>query len=223
MNRLVKLFLFYLCLITASAQATIEGRVDIGYAWIDIDVLESGKTVDRMHVNSVKGDATISIYKGLCVKPGFVWGSGDGDIESFTLAMGQYFPLTERFAVLPYVGVGYGRIHTHIDIPEFGLFHLKEQFHSVSPYIGLDVNFKPFDRCTIFGIVQYIWSSTDTKIENLPKDKSHSEGFNYALVFEYEVYKNFCLSLAGGYNTSLTKEKHGFRMKGAKIGLAYYF
>jgi len=229
MKKLTQILLTCLCAITSYASAEIEGRVDIGYAWIDIDVIESGHTVDKMHVNAVKGDATISLYKGFCVKPGFVWGTGDGDIESFTLGFGQYIPVAEnicflaKFSVLPYAGIGYTRIHTHIDLEQFGLFDLKEQFHSWTPYIGIDLNFKLNDKFTLFGIVQYGWSRTHTKVGDFPKDKSHSEGFNYALVLEYNVYKNWCISLGGGYNLGLTKEKHGFRIKGAKLGLAYYF
>lgn len=229
MKAIIGMIAFCCCVLVSTAYSQVEGRVDIGYAWIDIDVLESGKTVDKMHVNSVRGDATIALYKGFCVKPGFTVGWGDGNVQNVTLALGQYIPLGEycsimdKFSILPHVGIGYGRIHTHIDIEEFGLFHLKEQFHSISPFIGIDLNFKITEKFMVFGIVQYVWSRTHTKIGDFPKDKSHSEGFNYALVLEYNFYKSWCITLAGGYNTSLTKEKHGFRIKGAKLGLAYYF
>ena len=54
-------------------------------------------------------------------------------------------------------------------------------------------------------------------------DKSHSDGPNYSLGIDYSLSKHWSVMLGFGYNITLSKEKHGIRGKGAKLGLSYYF
>src|SRR5690242_13336489 len=80
-----------------------KGKIDLGAALIDIDVLESGRTVETLHLKGVKGDATILVYKGWFIKPSFIWAQGDGRLATGGVAVGHYFPLHERFSLLPSV------------------------------------------------------------------------------------------------------------------------
>ena len=57
--------------LTSFLSAEIKGKVDIGPAYLSVDILESGKTEQTLSMGAVKGDATIAVWKGICIKPGF--------------------------------------------------------------------------------------------------------------------------------------------------------
>lgn len=213
------LFSFFL----SSTYGVLHGRVDVGPALIDIDVLESGKTTETLHMKGVKGDMTLLVYEGLCIKPGFIWGQGHGQLSSGTLAVGYYIPITKKLKILPHVGVTWSYLHTRVDFEELGLFDLKERFRSSSPFIGMEICYSLTDRLTLMGLYQYAWSHTHTKIKPIVSDKSHSCGPNYAISLDYSLNKHWSVNVGLGYNITLSKEKHGLRGKGAKLGVAYYF
>jgi long-subunit fatty acid transport protein len=79
----------------------------------------------------------------------------------------------------------------------------------------------------VMATYQYAWSRTHTKLTHehnkLVSEKSHSCGPNYTLGVEYYVDDHWAINCGIGYNISLSKEKHGLRGKGAKLGVAYYF
>lgn len=200
----------------------IDGRVDVSEALISLDILESGKTIETLNMNGLKTDATIAVYKGICIKPGLILAGKDGQFSSFSIALGQYIPVTDSFSVLPSVGVTWSYLHTRIDFPDFLQFDLKEKFRSVSPFLALELSYK-YGDWRVTGLYQYAWSHTHTTIRPLFSDKSHSEGPNYGLSVEYSVTKNWAVNVGAGYNITLSKEKHGLRGKGMKFGLAYYF
>jgi hypothetical protein len=214
-----------LCGMSLSAYGKCCGRIDIGAALIDIDVLKSGKTTETLHMTGVKGDATILVYQGLCIKPGFLWasGSGYGEITSGTLAVGYYIPVIEKLKILPHAGVTWGYLSTYVDFKELNLFHLKERFRSSSPFIGIEICYSLTEKWTLTGLYQYAWSRTHTKIKPIVSETSHSCGPNYALGLDYSLNRHWSLTFGVGYNITLSKEKHGLRAKGAKVGIAYYF
>lgn len=222
-NRILSFFMFFLTLAFSSIDGALPGRVDVGPALIDIDILESGKTKETLHMKGVKGDMTLLVYEGLCIKPGFIWGQGHGQLSSGTIAVGYYIPLTKKLKILPNVGITWSYLHTKVDFEEMGLFKLKERFRSNSPFIGMEICYSLTDRLTLMGIYQYAWSHTHTKIKPIVSDKSHSCGPNYAIALDYSLNKNWSMTFGLGYNITLSKEKHGLRAKGAKLGVAYYF
>jgi len=137
--------------------------------------------------------------------------------------VGYYLPLFKKFCILPYVGITYSYLSTRVDFEELQLFHLKERFRSSSPLIGFDFSFTINEKWSLLGTYQYAWSQTDTKIKPIVNDRSHSDGPNYSLGIEYSINKNWAVNFGVGYNITLSKEKHGLRGKGAKLGIAYYF
>ena len=50
--------------------------MDICLTLMDIDILESGKTIETLHMKGVKADATVLVYKGFTLSLG-VFGAAD--------------------------------------------------------------------------------------------------------------------------------------------------
>src|SRR5688572_29345213 len=119
-----KIFFLYFALSFSFLSAEIKGKVDIGPAYLSIDILESGKTEQSVSMGAIKGDATISIWRGLCVKPGFLLAQGNdkSQIAAFTIGIGQYIPVTDKFSILPSIGATFTYFHTHIDFAELGVY-----------------------------------------------------------------------------------------------------
>lgn len=226
------LFVLSLILCSHAAQAAVCGRADIGPAYIHIDILESGKTIKRFDLAGIKSDATIVLMDdyGWCLKPSILYGNAGGkrgEVASAGIGFGHCTPITDCLTITPSVGISYGYVRTQIKIPQMALLLGKERFteifRSVSPYLGLDISFKFWDKWRICGIFQYAWSNTKTNIKGLLKDKSSAKGANYALLLEYDVDCHWSVQLGAAYNISLSKEKHGIRAAGAKVGVAYWF
>lgn len=212
----------------STLQGEIRGKLGLGAVYLDVDVLESGKTVETLHMKGVKGDATVLLYKGFCIKPGFIWGEGHGVLSSGSIAAGCYIPITDCLKILPNVGCTWSYLHFKLDLEEMMLFNLKERFRSASPFIALEISYSITPKWTITALYQYAWSRTHTKIRSphlgtIVSDKSHSCGPNYSLGVDYSFNKNWSLIFGVGYNITLSKEKHGLRGKGAQLGFAYYF
>lgn len=126
------------------------------------------------------------------------------------------------------MGIAWSYLSFGIDLEELQLFGLKERFRSDSPFIGMELCYSINDKWTLMAVYQYAWSRTQTKIRSdvlgtIVNDKSHSDGPNYSLGVDYSLNKNWSIIFGVGYNITLSKEKHGIRGKGAKLGLAYYF
>lgn len=232
------MFKTFLALVVLLGYSSIQawecpkGKIDIGAALIDIDVLESGKTVETLHLRGVKTDATILVYQGWFIKPNFIWAEGDGRLATGGIAVGHCFPVHDKLTLLPSVGYGFSYLRNEIDIPTpLGEREFTRKFHSDSPFISLEFTFKMTEKWILMGYAQYIWSRTITTVKPnfsgslVPNfsDKSHSAGPNYGLGIEYCVTPKWSLTAGVGYNISLSHEKHGLRAKGAKLGMAYYF
>ena len=220
---LLRLVFVFLSLSFSSLYGAFHGKVDVGPTLIDIDILESGKTIETLHMKGVKGDATLLVYEGLCLKPGFIWAHGHGQLAAGTIAVGYYIPITKKLRILPNVGVTWSYLHTRVDFEQLNLFDLKERFRSSSPFIGIEICYSLTEKWMLMGTYQYAWCRTHTKISPIVSDTSHSCGPNYAIGVDYSVNKNWSVTFGVGYNITLSKEKHGLRGKGAKLGIAYYF
>jgi opacity protein-like surface antigen len=216
-------------LTSVSLYGGIKGKVDLGATLINVDVLKSGKTEDTLHMRGVKGDATLMLYEGLCVKPGFLFGWGQGRLATGTIAVGYYLPLTDKFKILPNVGITYSYLHARVDmeVGPFTFHDASERFRSSSPFIAMEFCYSITPKWMIMATYQYAWSHTHTKLTHehnkLVSEKSHSCGPNYTLGVEYYLDDHWAFNFGVGYNISLSKEKHGLRGKGAKLGVAYYF
>jgi hypothetical protein len=204
-------------------HADFKGRVELSPTYVHMDILESGVTIERMDLMAIKADATISHDCGLTLKPTFLYGSNSGGLILAGVGLGQYIPINDTWKVMPMIGISYCKIWTSIDFHEFELTNLREKFYSLSPYIGGDVyyNFAPTWRACVS--VQYAWSRTKTTIELLGTDKSHTQGPNYAAMIEKDLNDEWSVNLGVGYNIGLSKEKHGLRATGIKLGIARWF
>jgi hypothetical protein len=207
-------------------SAEVCGKIDAGPTYVHIDVLESGKTIKRIDMGAIKGDSSILVWKGLCLKPFFLYGcQGNSQVFSGGLGIGHYTPLNKKLSVTPSFGAVYTDFKTVIHlspIPDLRL-HLKERFRSIAPYLSFEASYCFLPGWRLVALYQYAWSRTRTTIKNLGSDKSHSYGPNYGLMIEHDFNANWSISLGGAYNISLTKEKHGLRAYGARIGIAYWF
>lgn len=201
----------------------IFGKIDIGPAYAVIDVLESGRTEHTRYLKGFKGDATIVLWKGIFIKPNILWGEGNARLTAGGIGIGQCLPINDCLTLLPSVGINFSYFRTKIDVEEVFLFDLTEKFRSSSPYICMEFTYKITPKWILMGMYQYAWSHTKTTIDPIISDKSHTCGPNYALGIEYCMNDNWSLTFGVGYNITLSKEKHGLRGKGAKLGLAYYF
>jgi len=221
---------------TASLSAKICGKWDVAPAYVHVDVLQHEKTIHRMDLGGIKTDATVVVWKGLCFKPQLLVVGNRGGLVSTGLGIGHCTPIYKWCMVTPSVGVIYTNLHTKLNLPievaegvHVVIPHVKERFWSVSPYVGLDVCFTLPCDWRIVGQVQFSWSRTRTTLSKsgplgfTNKDTSKSQGPSYGVLIEHDFTKCFSVNVGAAYNTSLTKEKHGLRGYGGKIGFAYWF
>lgn len=223
-------FLFCLFTLTANVQGKIYadcneflGKVDVGPAYIHVDVLEFNRTVKKLDMGGLRADSTLRIWKGLCLKPFLLYANGQGEIFSGGLGLGFIFPINERCFFIPSAGCIYTRLNTFINLHMFGLNHLKERYSSVSPYIGFEACYCICEGFRVSFQYQYAWSQTHVDIKHVAHGKSHTQGSNYAALFEYDVTSKWSANIGGAYNQSLTQEKHGLRAYGFKVGATYWF
>jgi outer membrane scaffolding protein for murein synthesis (MipA/OmpV family) len=223
MRKLILSLLYALLFLSQPLCAKIKGKVDIGPVLVDLDILESGRTIDTQHMKGVRGDATVIFWRGIFLKPSYTWANGDGRLSAGGIGIGQYIPFNDKFTVMGSVGVSFSSIRSKIDLEAFALSDVTQKFRSTSPYVCLEFTYLFAEKWTLMGTVQYAWSHTQTVIKHVFSDKGHSVGPNYSLGIDYSINKNWSVTFAGGYNISLSHEKHGIRAKGLKLGLAYYF
>lgn len=221
-------FLSFITLCHQSAEAQCSGKVDIGPAYVHIDLLESGHTVKRLDMAAVKADATIvplkNYFPGLCLKPTILYGSGHGDLFTTGIGIGHFIPVNDKLCLTPSIGYTYTDLRARINLRNFGLLNLKEKFRSNGIYLCLEANYKFWECWRISGQIQYVWSHTHTTISQLPgKQRSNAKGFNYAALLERDLNQCWSVNLGFAYNESLTHERHGLRGYGTKVGIAYWF
>lgn len=214
-----------LCIFTHKLHSDVHGQVYVAPMFLRVKVQESGRTVKKIDMGAGRIDATILPFEGygFCLKPFFFGGSGEGDIFSGGCAIGHYTPICEKLAVNPAIGYGFTDLNTRIDLPMLGLKHLRERFRSHSLYLTFEVYFQLTPCWLITGVYQYAWARTHTTIGSIISSHSHSQGSNYAILVDYFLNKNWSINAAVGYNYSLSKEKHGLKAMGAKLGLGYFF
>lgn len=200
-----------------------KGKIDVAPAFVHLDILNFGKTVKTMDMPAVKADSNYLIYKGLCVKPSVLYGSNRGYLLTTSLGLGYAIPY-KRWCFTPSVGVYYTQVKTKIPIEFFGFkIKAKEKFGSWSSYLALEIFYKIAKNWRAGFQFQYAWSRSHTTIEGFGSDKSNAKGPSYAVILERDFCDHWSLNLGAAYNISLTREKHGLRGYGMKLGLARWF
>lgn len=211
-----------------------RGKIDTGPTYVNIDVLESGKTIRNLDLFAWKADAFYRVWSGLSVKGGVLIGGGDARFYTVYGGVGFCVPVHERVTLFPNAGYTFGRFTSTLDyeMEQQGFVleirDLKEKIHSSGPYLGLDISVKITDKWRAVFIYQYAWSRVRTQFtkdepEIRIKSKDRTEGSNFAILLERDIAEHWSLSLGAGYNLSLSKDKHGLRGKGVKAGIVYWF
>lgn len=207
-------------------SADCSGKLDAGPAFLHVDVLESGRTIKKINMPAVKADGFLFVWNGVCLKPTFLYAKqSSSEVISGGCGIGHYFPLGEKCSFTPSVGCNFTQFKTTIHyfpIPQY-LLHLKEKFHSISPYAALDASYCFLKGWRLIGSYQYVWSRTHTTIKGFESTKSSPKGSNYSLAIEKDLNDSWSVNLGAAYNTSLTKEKHGLRGYGMRLAFAYWF
>jgi hypothetical protein len=227
-----------------------RGKVDIGVAYVHVDVLFEGKTQHKIDVAAIKGDLHYRFWSGFILKPTFLFGGGhnDNQVATWGVGLGFCIPLCQTFNLTPTVGCNWGYLRTsfkidHPDAAAMGIApRLRERFRSQSPYIGFEASwtFRPCWRAVIS--YQYAWSRTHTTLrlagidpahpalapftgvtEKDTNSHSHTKGSNISGMIEHDINANWSVNIGAAYNNSLSKEKHGLRAWGVKLGVAYWF
>lgn len=217
------LFLLFLANCFADDDCPCKGRVDIGPAFASIDMLESGHTVRTLELWGVRADATILIYKGFCIKPAVLIADGKANLNVYSIGAGFCFPITETITLTPSGGYSETHYKSRISFPAFGLTHLREKFKSQGGYLAIDGCWTFIPGFRAYAGFQWAWSTVHTTVRPLFKSKQHCQGPSYTGCIEYDLLENLSINFAGAYNLSLSKEKHGLRGKGCKLGLVYWF
>ncbi len=224
-----KLALFFssafLFLVKFLLPAETHGRIDVAPVALKIDVLEFGHSVDTLHMYGGRLDATLQVAEnyGFVLKPCVFGASGEGDFVSGGIALGHYTPITSCLNVTPTLGYSYTELKTTINIPAFGLTRQREKFKSNTAVLGVEVGYTITPKWAITGVYQYGFARTHTTIGHIIHAKARSQGPNWGAILDYTLCDHWLISAAVGYNNSLSKEKHGIRGLGYKLGVAYTY
>ena len=227
----MKTFL-YTCLLAflaASSSASAESccHMEIAPAFMRIDVLESGKTVHQANLLALRAEACYRFCQGFNLKPVLIAAPRCIDKSSLFaggVALGHFYPVYKNLCLNPNFGVTYTIFKTKVTYELFPIdISLKEEFRSVSPFVGLDVNYSINECWRIYASFQYAWSRTHTTVKYLFSTKDHSQGTNWGLAVETDMTEALSVNFGVGYNLSMSREKHGIRAFGGKVALAYWY
>jgi hypothetical protein len=212
------------------------GKIDIGAAFIHVDLLKSGVTRHRMDLGGIKAEFNYRFWKCLILKPSFLYGQArrKDRVVNGGVGLGFYIPVAKGLTVTPSFGCIWGNLRTNykaevevevpgVPTPVSVSVPVKEKFYSSSPYLALELSYTFIPTWRVVFTYQYSWSHTRTTIKPLLKEKSHSQGSNYSAMLEHDFNQHWSINAAAAYNVSLTKEKHGLRAYGCKVGVAYWF
>lgn len=211
----------------AHLHADVCGKVDIGPAYIHLDVLESNHTIRKRELWGARGDACVIFDNGIVIKPTLLGASGDSDLWNGSLGVGLCAPFWNQLYITPLFGVSYTYFHSKysLQLPHIPDMHVKvrEKIRSIGPYLGLDICWSFADCYRFYASYQYTWSRVRTEIKPLFKGKNHTQGPSYAVSLERDLTDQWSINVGAAYNISLSKEKHGLRGYGVKIGTSYWF
>lgn len=216
----------FLCVVEATAFAKCSGKADLGLVALKVDMINSGKKTKSLEMGGIRGDATILFYKGFCIKPVFIFArdKNKGRLGSASVALGHYVPINKQLCLLPNIGINANEIKSTLEYELFGIgFEFNEKFRSTSSFVGIDVVYTINDCWIVTAVAQYAWARTHTHIEKHFRGKGNSAGPNLGLLVDYYLNKEWSINAGIGYNSSLSKEKHGTRIFGGKVGVAYWF
>ncbi len=242
---LLALFLFSGTFLHARPPLCCKGRVDAGPAFYRINVLEEGKTTQTMDLFGGRLDATLLFLEnsGICLKPTASGATGDGKFYSYGIGLGHYTPITDWLQVIPVIGLTWTDLRTSIDLdvptglpppfPAIQTLHMvDEEFDSQSRYVGMEVFYQVHSSLWLTLIYQYAWADSETTLmhpgfiqaghpDGIFISKGSTQGSNFAGSIDYYFPSNWTIGLAGGFNSSLDRERFGIEGWGLKLSIGY--
>ena len=160
----------------ACCNLSAHGRIDAGPIYVHMDVLNYGKTYEKLDMEGFRADGYFQVYSGLILKPSFTIAGGHGEYYAGTLALGFYIPMgdlvscLDGLSFLPQAGWTGGRLSTNIDtnidlfppLTPTTLRGVREIFRSNTGFIGIEGSYQILYNVTISGSALYGWSGTRT-------------------------------------------------------------
>ncbi len=223
----------------ACVNLSAHGRIDAGPIYVHVDVLEHGKSIDKLDMEGFRADGYFQIYSGLIFKPAFAIAGGRGQYYAGTAAIGFYIPMGELtpfldgLSFLPQVGFTGSRLKTHVNLPipqaVIVIPGVLEIFRSTTEFVGLEATYQLLSNVSVSGSVIYGWSATVTTLQKevtplgilRVKSPSNTKGFSYSAMVDYQFTEHWSVNVAGAYNLMLSQENHGIRSSGVRAGLGY--
>lgn len=232
MKKQLSIFTAVLLLTATSVFAKVQGKVDVGPVWLNVDMLHHNKPVNELDMKGARADGFLVVYSGFFLKPFVMAATGNGDLFSGGMSAGFYFPVG-KWGILPQAGWSYTHLDTGVDIlldhpnlPQPMLLNADQTFEAHTPSLGLDVTFHPVEQWLFAVGVQYGWSQGCT-VTKTPlgeaKYEAESRGFNYTAQMDYYFRKNWSANLGFAYNTSKSRERHGMKGHGIRLGFGHTF
>lgn len=213
-----------------------RGKIEIAPAYIHIDFLKSGHTYHRIDLPAVRGDFYYRVWQGLQIRTNAMYGYSRHQNEYAAGGVGLAFCiplLPKKLSITPLAGFSWSYLHSPFkhrlksDNAPTTVFHLKQRFRSRSQFIGAELSWTIIPAWRLTLGYQWAWSRTHTKISNAPievaNERSKSKGPTVSGMLEHDFNDSFSVNLGAAYNNSLSKEKHGVRGWGLKLGFAYWF
>lgn len=220
------LFLLCLCLLPLWTEAACFRKLDVAPVYIHLDVLQSGKTIRSRDIFGGRADLNYVFDKGIGIKGNFMGGAGDRTHFWNAMAgLGFCYPITSSWSVFPYGGAVFGRFESKykLEVAEGVKVPVKEKLQTISPVAGLDLSYKICEGWRTTFTFQYSWSTVYAKIKPFVDSKSRAQGPSYSLQLEKDITDCWSINAGVGYNLSISKEKHGLRATGVKLGVGYWF
>jgi len=173
-----------------STEPKICGKVDVGPAYVHIDLLQNGVTNEKMDIPAVRADLSYAIWRGLVIKPNFTYGYNNEELIMAGCGLGQIIPIYDCFKLTPVTGFNYSYLDTKTNIP---FNNTKRSFQSYGVYIGLEGTYSLTKSLRLYGTYQYVWTRNITSYK-FPAPfgsasvrlKEHSSGSAFSAMIEQE-------------------------------------
>ncbi len=206
------------------------GKVDIGPAYVHIDMLRDKDTVEKMDIPAVRGDLCYAVWKGLLVKPTITYGYNDQELFMTGVGLGQIIPINDSIKLTPVAGFTYSFLTTDASLPLLAPGVDERSFRSYGGYIGIEGTYSVCKTVRIYASYQYAWTRNVNKYSFAPifgsgalYSREHSSGSAISVMVEQDLTKCWSVNIAGAYNNSMSKERNGMRAYGCKLGIVRWF
>ena len=171
----------------SQSHAKCLSKIDLGPAYIHLDVLHEKQTIKELDMAGIRADFSAVFGNGWVIKPTALYGKAhDGELTAFGAGFGRCVPVMDCLILTPQVGLSYSNLNTtiHLDLGPMGEVKYRERFRALVPYVALEAIFKLAKDWRLCVTAQYGWSHSKTRVKELFSKKSDSEGPNFGVLLE---------------------------------------